>query len=124
MESLLFKLVGDMSVLDMKAHVLGFLEETEGYRDEETGDWISGKTKETESYCKCDLVPNGRANTITIPDGSAQTYSYTVRNLPRDCREFRYGDKITLCLYGKPETKKTYTVLGFHRYQLQCKIWV
>ena len=83
----------------MKAHVLGFLEETEGYRDEETGDWVSGKTKETESYCKCDLVPNGRANTITIPDGSVQTYSYTVRNLPRDCREFRYGDKITLCLY-------------------------
>lgn len=124
MESLQLVLVGDMSVLNMKAHVLGYLVSSEGYRDEETGDWIKGYTREVESYCKCDIVPNGKANTITIPDGSVHTYSYTVRNLPRDCREFRYGDKITISHYGKPETKQTYTVLGFHRYQLQCKIWV
>lgn len=113
-----------MPVLDFSAHVLGYITETEGYRDKETGDWVSGKEQEVESYCQCDIIPNGKANSIPIPDGSVQTYSYTIYNLPRNCREFHYGDKITICFFGKQEDKKTFKVLGFHRYQLQCKIWV
>lgn len=64
----------------------------------------------------------GKANVITIPDGSAKNYSYTIYNLPRACRDFEYGDKIRVKLFGNEV--KEFVVLGFHRYQLQCKIWV
>lgn len=145
-----------MSVLNLSAHTLSYKEET-GYRDFETGDYIKGETKWVEDYCACDIVPAGKANSIQIPDGTVETYSYTISNLPTTCREFQYGDKIRIKLYGndynrdkdfsffalgdkwilskdsmlgkKENEHKTYLVrefkvLGFHRYQLQCKLWV
>ena len=109
-----------MGVLDFSAHILESQSKKEGFYDE-NGDWHDGKS-EWIDVCKCDAVPNGRASTITLPDGTASSYSYTISNLPRDCKEFAYGDTIRIRFYGtKPQQFK---VLGFHRYQHQCKLWV
>lgn len=110
-----------MAVLNFAAHTLDYKEVTQGYEDE-NGDWHQGKEEWVENYCMCDIVPAGKANVITIPDGSIQNYSHTIYNLPRTCRRFEYGDTIRIKLYGQEE--REFKVLGFHRYQLQCKIWV
>lgn len=112
-----------MAVLDFAAHTLSYQDVTQGYEDPETGDYIKGSSSWVENAYKCDIVPAGKANQIAIPDGSVQTYSYTIYNLPQDCREFQYGEKIRINFFSKGNGK-VFTVLGFHRYQHQCKIWI
>lgn len=112
-----------MAVLDFAAHELSYQVVSGGYEDPETGDYIKGKPYWVENAYKCDIVPAGKADTIAIPDGNVHPYSYTVYNLPQDCREFQYGDKIRINFFGKGNGK-VFTVLGFHRYQHQCKIWI
>ena len=89
---------------------------------DENGDPIQTESSEWENVCKCDIVPSGRSNVLTLPDGTQTSYSYTISNLPRDCKEFAYGDTIRILFYGKDP--KDFKGLGFHRYQYQCKIWV
>lgn len=118
-----------MAMLDLCAHTLSYQEVSGDYRDPETGDYIKGSSKWIDDYCACDIVPAGKANVIQIPDGTVETYSYTISNLPVSCREFQYGDKVRIKLYGNEEnteerTVREFKVLGFHRYQLQCKLWV
>lgn len=112
-----------MAVLDFAAHFLDYQILTGGGEDPKTGDYIDGKRTWVNDAYRCDIVPAGKANQISIPDGAVQTYSYTVYNLPNDCREFQYGDKIRISFYGK-RPGKVFTVLGFHRYQHQCKVWI
>lgn len=112
-----------MAVLDFSAHTLSYQVVTEGYEDPETGDFIKGSSHWVENVYKCDIVPAGKAATIVIPDGTIHPYSYTIYNLPEDCREFQYNDKIRITFYGKGEGK-IFSVLGFHRYQHQCKMWI
>ena len=69
-----------MAVLDFDAHTLDYLHVTDGYEDD-NGDYVQGSEEWVENYCKCDIVPAGKANVITIPDGSAKNYSYTIYNL-------------------------------------------
>lgn len=104
-----------MAVLNFTPHVLSYKSVTQGYNDD-NGDWVNGADYWIDNYCKCDYVPAGKANVITIPDGSAISYSYTVY-LPKTCKDFEYGDIIKI-------DDKEYQVLGFHRYQLQCKMWI
>lgn len=111
-----------MAVLEFAAHSLSYEVVTEGYENPENGDYIEGTSYWVNNAYKCDIVPAGKANTIAIPDGSIQTYSYTVYNLPQTCKEFKYGDKIRIHFFG--QGYKEFTVKGFHRYQLQCKIWI
>jgi hypothetical protein len=114
-----------MAVLNRTAHIFEYLSaKSEGYRDRATGDWVDGKEEWVTNYCKCDIVPAGKANQITIPDGQVETYSYTIYSLPKSCREFKYGDKIRIKFFGSEDDVKEFTVKGFHRYQMQCKIWV
>lgn len=110
-----------MAVLNFSAHKLCYKKNTPGYEDN-NGDWVNGTERWVEDYCKCDITPAGKANVIVCPDGSTQSYSYTISNLPITCREFVYGETIKIKFYGKKEME--FKVLGFHRYQLQCKIWV
>ena len=86
-----------MAVLNLSAHSLDY-KETIGGHENENGDWVQGVETWIENYCKCDIVPAGKANVITIPD------------------------IIRIKLFGK--VFREFKVLGFHRYQLQCKIWV
>ena len=112
-----------MAVIDFASHTLSYLTTTKGQEDPETGDFIKGQEYWVNNAYKCDIVPAGKANQITIPDGSVHPYSYTVYNLPQNCRDFVFGDKIRIHFFGKG-CGQIFTVKGFHRYQHQCKIWI
>lgn len=109
-----------MSILDFHASKLYRQINTEGFTDE-NGDYHSGKVMWT-FCCTCNVVPAGEANKIAIPDGSIDYYSYSVYNIPVGIKEFEYGELVKLNILGAKEV--TLKVKGFHRYQLQCKLWV
>lgn len=86
---------------------------------DENGDLVGG-SHEWTGHISCDVAVSGGAAEITLPNGVVTRYSYTL-NLDRDCREFRYGDRIRLHVLGYEGVELT--VKGFHRYQLQCRLW-
>ena len=112
-----------MPVLKFMPHRLSVLQVTEGHEDE-NGDYHKG-TEEWVELCKCDAVPNGQANEITLPDGTKTAYTYTIY-LPKGTREFTTGEKVRISFFekGTLQQKKEFTVKGFHAYQHQCKMWV
>lgn len=113
-----------MPILKMKPHTLEVLNVTAGYEDE-NGDYHKG-TQEWVSLCKCDVVPAGSANKITLPDGVEVQYSYTIY-LPKKTRTFKVGEKVRVKFFGETDLqdeKKEFVVKGFHAYQHQCKMWV
>lgn len=107
-----------MAILRRSPHTLSY--KIESGAEDENGDWVQGKERWIEDYCKCDVVPAGKANILTMPDGSTHSYSYTIY-LPKECKDFECGDIIKINRFGG---EQTFEVLGFQRYQLQCKIWV
>lgn len=108
-----------MSVIEPIPHTLRYQTAAVGYEDE-NGDWHEGIEAWSEPM-KCHAVAAGKANEITFPDGTTDTYSYTIGRLAPDCREFKTGERVRLNIFG---TEREYEVKGFHRYQLQSKIWV
>jgi hypothetical protein len=109
-----------MSVIDFTPHELSYLiSVSDGYEDE-NGDWHEG-SDEWSAPMKCHAVPAGQANVITYDDGSTATYSFTVGRLAPDCREFKVGERVRLNADGMV---REFQVKGFHRWQLQSKIWV
>lgn len=108
-----------MPVIDLVPHYISYLEVCEGYEDE-NGDWHEGLTEWHEEI-PCHAVPAGASNTISFADGENVTYSYTIGRLAPVCREFKVGEKIKLHI---DDYIREFTVKGFHRYQLQSKIWV
>lgn len=139
-----------MPVIDLKPHSLSFLKTSVGFEDD-NGDWheinpessfllenesdyielernIGGDsflTLENDNRwsepVKCHAVASGSANKITYDDGTVDYYSYTIGRLPKDFKSLEVGEKVKLCADG---SEKIFTVKGFHRYQLQCKVWV
>lgn len=109
-----------MSLLSFHASKLFRQVRAEGYTDS-NGDYHQG-TSRWDFCCNCDVVPAGEANKITIPDGSIDYYSYSVYNLPVGIKKFEYGEFVKLILLEGEEV--ILKVKGFHRYQLQCKLWV
>ena len=112
-----------MPILEMKPHILEVLTITDEYEDE-NGDFHMGQ-KEWKRVCKCDVVPAGQANEITLPDGEVLQYSYTIY-LPKKTREFHTGDKVRISFFerGTLQEKREFSTKGFHAYQHQCKLWV
>lgn len=108
-----------MSVINLIPHTLRYCIVTDGYEDENC-DWHEGSEQWSEPI-SCHAVAAGSANEIAFPDGSVHTYSFTVGRLEPDCREFKIGEKIRLNVLGQ---EYNLDVKGFHRYQLQSKIWV
>lgn len=108
-----------MAVLQLKPCRLSYLIATPGYEDE-NGDYHPG-----ENYWKgcieCGYAPAGSANEIKFEDGSVKVYSYTV-TLPRDSRDFAIGDRVKIKMLDGQWHE--FTVKGFQRYQLQCKMWI
>lgn len=107
-----------MAVLVMKKHRLSYLCQTDGYEDE-NGDYHEG-TSEWRGYIPCNAVPAGKAAERTFEDGKVRAYSYTV-NLNIDF-DLKIGDRVQI-EFGDGKVRQ-FGVKGFHRYQLQCKIWV
>lgn len=108
-----------MPVLCFTPHLLSFLETRNGFEDD-NGDWHPG-TETWSDKIRCHAVPAGRANEITYEDGRKDYYTYVIGRLPRDFKDLKVGDRVKLFI-GSVE--REYTVKGFHRYQLQCKVWV
>ena len=107
-----------MAVLVMKKHRLSYLVTTDGYEDE-NGDYHEGST-EWRGYIPCNAVPAGKAAERMFEDGKVRAYSYTV-NLNIDF-DLKIGDRVKIeFLNGEV---RQFGVKGFHRYQLQCKVWV
>lgn len=108
-----------MSVIELKSHLLSYRVIEDGYEDD-NGDWHEGSESWSEPI-KCHAVPAGRANAITFADGTMSTYTYTVGRLSPDCREFKIGEDVRLTI---DDVEREFQVKGFHRYQLQSKLWV
>lgn len=108
-----------MSVIELKPHLLSYLETTPGFEDD-NGDWHEGSTSWSKPF-ECHAVPAGAANEITFADGSTFHYSYIVGRLDADCREFKIGEDVKLIIEGM---ERKFQVKGFHRYQLQSKLWL
>lgn len=108
-----------MSVIELKPHLLSYRVTTEGYEDD-NGDWHEGSETWSDPI-QCHAVPAGRANEITFADGTTSTYTYTIGRLPSDFREFKIGEDVRLDVEG---LVREFQVKGFHRYQLQSKLWV
>lgn len=108
-----------MAVLNRHPHRLQYLISTLGYEDE-NGDYRPGE-EHWEGDIPCDVVPSGKAEEKEFEDGVVRSYSYTVY-LSANCRTFTIGDRVKIKMLGGIE--REFNVKGFHRYQLQCKIWV
>lgn len=107
-----------MAVLVMKKQHLSYLVKTDGYEDA-NGDYHEGSS-EWRGYIPCNAVPAGKAAERTFEDGKVRAYSYTI-GLDTDI-DFQIGDRVKIEFHdGKV---REFGVKGFHRYQLQCKIWV
>lgn len=105
-------------MINRRPHLLTYYTIGEGYEDS-NGDYHEGEAQ-SGSY-PCQAVPSGAANTISFEDGIVQTYTYLVI-LPKNCRKFVVGEKVKLQLEGG--TTSEHKVKGFHRYQMQSKLWL
>nr|DAK96502.1 MAG TPA: hypothetical protein [Caudoviricetes sp.] len=108
-----------MAVANRNPHRLQYLVAVPGYEDE-NGNYHAGSS-EWKGSIPCDAVPSGKAEERKFEDGVVRSYSYTVC-LPSNCHTFTIGDRVKIMLLGGIE--REFEVKGFHRYQLQCKIWV
>ena len=109
-----------MSVLDIKPHWLYVYNKSDGYEDED-GHYHEGAARWVR-YSKCDVVPASIGkNTIQYDDGRVESYSYTIY-LTTKARDFSYGERVRLHRFG--EDSPVYKVMGFQRYQKQCKLYI
>lgn len=109
-----------MPILQMKPHKLFYLVRTNGYEDE-NGDYHEGKS-EWVFFSRCDAIPNGKEESIVYDDGVVGKYTYTVK-LPVTCKNLKKGDRVKIEFFSSCKALD-FDVLGFHRYQHQCKLWV
>ena len=111
-----------MAILDFRKNDLYFEEVTDGYYDKR-GIWHEG-SREWVFVCKCGSQPaDSRNPTIPLPNdnGELTVYNY-VLHLPNNCREFQYGERVRVAINGG--TERVYSVVGFQRGQLQCKLYI
>lgn len=108
-----------MAVIEFKPHLLSYLVVEPGY-DDDNGDHHEGSSSWSDPI-ECHAVPAGAANGITFADGTTSHYSYVVGRLDARCREFKIGEDVKLIIDGM---ERKFQVKGFHRYQLQSKLWL
>lgn len=108
-----------MSVIECRPHLLSYRVISDGYEDD-NGDWHEGKSEWSEPL-KCHAVPAGAANETTFADGTTAHYSYVIGRLDSNCRELKIGEEVKVMIDGM---EREFEVKGFHRYQLQSKVWV
>lgn len=109
-----------MPLLQLFPHKLSYEIVEQGTRDA-NDDYIQGDSH-WSCPIECDAVAApGAESYITLPDGGKRKYEYTVYMKPY-VKDFQYNDKVKLFLYNG--LVKEFTVKGFQRYQLQCKLWV
>lgn len=106
--------------VQFRPHRLSFLIVTDGEYDEK-GDFVKGQSVWSEQI-PCRYEPNGKALTVPFGEGKEFVYSYTVY-LNQNCPEIKYGQKVIL--YDKEgNSMGEFQCQGFHRGQLNAKIWL
>lgn len=109
-------------MINLRPHKLSYKTTISNGHYDENGDWHEAVV-EFGDQVACRYEPNGKANTIAIPDGSAYTYSYVVYLDNSILKDFEYGETVRLFdAQGKQITEKA--VAGFHRGQLNARIWL
>jgi len=107
-------------MVDFRPHTLSVLR-TSGVYDSD-GDYVPGSEAVILTF-PCRYEPNGSARSIILQDGNAYVYSYTVYLDVDFTHDIHYGDIIEL----KDQQSNSigrFPVKGFHRGQLNEKIWV
>lgn len=107
--------------MTFRPHTLILKQASEGHYDP-NGDWVEGVVSESEAI-PCRFEPNGRAQTISLPDGTNYQYHYTIYLNPDVSISPRYGDLIELFAQDGV-SQGDFEIKGVHRYQLGLRIWV
>ena len=107
--------------VQFRPHTVSLLEVVDGYYCDKTGDYIPGRDEWSERI-PCRYEPNGSAKTVPVGEGKDYTYEYVVY-LDTDCPDIRFGQKLKLYTAEGDELGE-FTSRGFHRGQLDAKLWV
>lgn len=109
-------------MVEFRPHKLRII--TEGTGDyNANGDWEEGNVSYSD-YIPCRYEPNGAAQTITLPDGAIYRYSYIVYLSVNPALVIQYGDKVELTSQDGNVIAQSLEVKGFHRGQLDMKVWL
>lgn len=111
-----------MGMVHFRPHKLRIVTKGEGGYDDK-GDWQEAITSYSD-YIPCRYEPNGTAQTITLPDGKVFRYSYTVYMNVNPGLSIQYGDFVELTSQDGSVIAEELEVKGFHRGQLDMKLWV
>jgi hypothetical protein len=110
-----------MCIVSFRPHYLRVLVFSQGYYDS-AGTWHEGVETASRDIA-CRYEPNGgKARVVPIGEGKNAEYSYTVY-LNTDCPEIPFGTRLEL-FDQNHESIGIYSSLGFHRGQLDAKLWV
>ena len=109
-------------MVQFRPHKLRIVKNGEGSYDKNRN-WTEG-TKSYSDYIPCRYEPNGAAQTITLPDGTAYRYSYIIYLSVNPTLSIKYGDNIELTSQDGIVIGDDFEVKGFHRGQLDMKVWV
>ena len=110
-------------MVSFRPHKMRVVERGNGAYDD-NGTWHENEEIGHSDYIPCRYEPNGAARTVTLPDGTAYRYSYMVYLDVNPAFSVKYGDTIELTSQDGVVIAKEAKVLGFHRGQLDMKIWV
>ena len=109
-----------MSLVSFRPHTLRILRFTEGYYDN-NGDYHAGVEVSSDAIA-CRYEPNGMAKVVPVGEGRNTVYNYMVY-LDTSCPEIPFGTRLEL--YNQEDASLgVFSSLGFHRGQLNAKLWV
>lgn len=110
-----------MAIVSFRPHKLRLIRKGEGAYGP-NGDWVEA-AEEVALEAPCRYEPNGAARTIMLQDGQEYKYSYMVYLNVNPSISIEYGDIIELVSQDGLSMGR-YEVKGFHRGQLDMKVWV
>lgn len=109
-----------MPNVSFRPHSLSLLHVGEGQYDE-NGDFVPAEEGWSDKI-PCRYEPNGKARTVPVGEDKDFVYDYTVY-LNNDCPDIAYGQMVRL--YDKDDQLLgEFRSRGFHRGQLNAKLWV
>ena len=110
-----------MKPIRFRPHTLSLLTVVGGYTDEASGDYVPGSESWSEQI-PCRYEPNGKARVVPVGQGKDSVYEYIVY-LNTDCPDINFGQQVRL--YDEEgKLFREQPALGFHRGQLDAKLWV
>ena len=123
-----------MALVSFRPHILQLLQRSGGHyataeeiaetgSNLKQGDWVQGEPERVVAQVPCRYEPNGRAREITLPDGKAYRYAYTLYLTVDPFFELKYGDLVRLISQDSKDMG-VFEIKGFHRGQLDMKAWV